>query len=544
MINNKIFAALTLNTKPSILALGVMLVAGAPRVQGATPPQSVVLSEQGPVIGMVTPSLRKFLGIPYATPPVSNLRWKPPQAHARWFAPLDATKFGSPCPQDATFFGRASVSEDCLFLNIFTPNHQPSDALPSRLHPVMVWIHGGGLVLGESDDYDPAKLVEQGDVIVVTINYRLGALGFLAHPALSAESTDHASGNYGIMDQQLALAWVQRNVVAFGGNPQNVTIFGESAGGLGVLANLTSPTSSGLFHRAIVQSGAYSLTLPALADAESQGSAFATSVGCSDQTAECLRSVPVETILANQGAFGFPMNPNVDGKVLPQSLDTAFATGQFRRLPLIQGTNHDEMRFFVAQDELAAGHPLTRAEYRAQVLNTFGRQAGAQVLAQYPVSKFASPSLALGALETDSIFACPARAVDQAVSALVPTFAYEFNDTNAPEVYLPPVSFPYGAAHTSELQYLFKLPQSVPLTTEQQELSDKMVRYWTQFARSGDPNSNSTPSWPPYNQAVEDFQSLVPPLPSVESEFATDHKCDFWAKLFGASAQNSSRTPK
>ena len=174
----------------------------------------------------------------------------------------------------------------------------------------------------------------------------------------------------------------------------------------------------------------------------------------------------------------------------------------------------------------------------------FGRQAGARVLAQYPVTKFASPSLALGALETDSIFACPARAVDQAVSALVSTFVYEFNDTNAPEIYLPPVSFPYGAAHASELQYLFKLPPSVPLTTERRELSDDMVRYWTQFARFGDPNSNSTPSWLPYNQAVEDFQSLVPPLPSVESEFATDHKCDFWARLFGASAQNASRVPK
>ena len=545
MINNKIFAALTLNVKPFIFALSVMMVPGAPRAHGAPPPQSVVLPEQEPVIGTVTPNLRKFLGIPYATPPVGNLRWKPPQAHARWFAPLDTTKFGSHCPQDASFFGIASASEDCLFLSVFTPNHPNANALPSHLHPVMVWIHGGGLIAGESDDYDPANLVEQGDVIVVTINYRLGALGFLAHPALSAESADHASGNYGIMDQQLALAWVQRNIAAFGGDPQNVTIFGESAGGLSVLSHLTSPLAAGLFQRAIVQSGAYSLTLPALADAESQGSAFATSVGCSDQTAECLRSVPVETILANQDAvFGFPINPNVDGKVLPQSLDTAFAAGQFQRLPLIQGTNHDEMRLFVALDELAAGHPLTRSEYRLQVLNTFGPQAGAQILAQYPLSKSASPSLALGALETDSIFACPARAVDQAVSALVPTFAYEFNDANAPEVYLPPVSFPYGAAHTSELQYLFKLPQSVPLTTEQQELSDKMVRYWTQFARSGDPNSNSTPSWPPYNQAVEDFQSLVTPLPSFESEFATDHKCDFWAKLFGASAQNSSRTPK
>jgi len=379
-------------------------------------------------------------------------------------------------------------------------------------------------------------------VIVVTINYRLGALGFLAHPVLSAESTNHVSGNYGIKDQQFALQWVRRNIAAFGGDPDNVTIFGESAGGLSVFSHLASPTASGLFHRAIVESGAYELTLPTLADTESQGVAFATGVGCSNQTAECLRSISVETILANQG--GIDITPNVDGKILPQSLDSAFATGQFNHVPLIQGTNHDEWRLFVALDELA-GHPLTAEEYPFVVADLVGPQAAPLILPQYPLSNFASPSLAVGALVTDLIFACPARVVDQLLSAQVPTFAYEFNDTNAPEIYLPPVSFPFGATHGSELQYLFKVPQSPPLNTMQRKLSTKMVRYWTQFARSGDPSSfEDAPFWAPYNPAVDEFQSLVPPSPQGELDFAADHQCDFWAKLFGASAQASAGVSK
>jgi para-nitrobenzyl esterase len=249
-----------------------------------------VITERGPIRGILTPALRKFLGIPYAAPPVGKLRWRPPKDHTRWSAPLDATRFGNHCPQDASVFGTASVSEDCLFLNVFTPNGAASEANNSHSYPVMVWIHGGALTVGESDDYVPTKLVQRGDVIVVTINYRLGALGFLAHPALNAESPDHISGNYGIMDQQFALKWVQRNIATFGGDPHNVTIFGESAGGLSVLSHLASPTAAGLFHRGIVESGAYELTLPTLADEESHGEAFAASVGCNDQSARCLRS--------------------------------------------------------------------------------------------------------------------------------------------------------------------------------------------------------------------------------------------------------------
>jgi para-nitrobenzyl esterase len=509
---------------------------GATTATSSQASQLIIMTERGPVRGIATPVLREFLGIPYATPPVGNLRWRPPQGHARWSTPLDATKFGNHCPQEDSFFGIGSLVEDCLFLNVFAPNHQFSDAdgSPSQGHPVMVWIHGGALTVGESNDYIPTKLVQQGDVIVVTINYRLGALGFLAHPALTAESVQHASGNYGIMDQQFALKWVRRNIAAFGGDPHDVTIFGESAGGLSVLANLVSPLVTEVFQRTIVESGAYELSLPTLEDAESKGTDFANSVGCSNQSAECLRSASVETILANQGGF-LGTSPNVDGYVLPQSLDAAFANGQFNRVPVVQGSNHDEMTFFVALDELA-GHALTAEEYPLAVADFVGPEAAPAVLAQYPLSKYTSPGSALSALETDSIFACPARKLDQFLSANVPTFAYEFNDINAPEIYLPPVSFPYGAAHAAELQYLFELPQSVPLDASQRELSTDMVRYWTQFARSGEPNSVVTAFWSRYDPTVDGFQSLVPPSPVAEFEFAADHKCDFWAQLFQASS--------
>jgi para-nitrobenzyl esterase len=261
------------------------------------------------------------------------LRWRPPRPGARWHGVRDTTAFAPHCPQSAGPFGVASVSENCLYLNVFAPR---GSMRRGRRLPVMVWIHGGALVTGESDDYNPAKLVREG-AIVVTINYRLGALGFLAHPAL-ARRPGGPSGNYGLMDQQAALRWVQRNIRHFGGDPGDVTIFGESAGGLSVLSQLASRRARGLFSRAIVESGAYDLTQAPLA----AGEAFATTAGCASQTAACLRALPVSTILASQNAAGY--QPDIDGRVLTQSLKTAFASGQFNRVPVINGSNHDEWR--------------------------------------------------------------------------------------------------------------------------------------------------------------------------------------------------------
>jgi para-nitrobenzyl esterase len=232
------------------------LVAAAPamsaspvaRQTGGSGP--VVRTSDGAVRGLANGAVDEFLGIPYAAPPVGALRWRPPQPAARWFGVRDATQFGPHCPQLASPFGQASTSENCLFLNAVTPSWRP----PRRRTPVMVWIHGGALVTGESDDYLPTKLVQDG-VTVVTINYRLGALGFLAHPALA--DAKGQSGDYGLMDQQAALRWVQRNIAGFGGDPRNVTVFGESAGGLSTLSQLASPQARGLFEKAIVESGSY-----------------------------------------------------------------------------------------------------------------------------------------------------------------------------------------------------------------------------------------------------------------------------------------------
>jgi len=502
--------------------------------------QSILTTDRGPVRGVVTTALRMYLGIPYAAPPVGKLRWRPPKVHERWSTPLNATKFGNHCPQEASVFGTASVTEDCLYLNVFMPNLF-DEAITSRIYPVMVWIHGGALTVGESDDYMPSKLVQQG-VIVVTFNYRLGALGFLAHPALSAESPDHISGNYGIMDQQFALKWVHSNIAAFGGNPDEVTVFGESAGGLSVLLQLASPLAAGLFHGAIAESGSYGLTTPTLADEEQHGQNFAASVGCVDQSARCLRSRSAKKILGNWGLFD--SSPNVDGKVLSQSPDTAFARGQFNHVPLIHGTTHDEWRFFVALFFDLSGAPITPDQYPSVVESMVGADAAPAVLTEYPLDHYESPDLAVGAIGADSIFSCPARAIDQVLSAQIPTFTYEFNDTRAPELFLPPVSFPYGATHASELLYLFTLSRDGQLDQTQQKLSKDMIRYWTQFAKSGDPNSSGIPFWQQYDATTDEFQSLVPPSPMAEFQFAADHKCDFWAYLLGANAQPAARVAK
>jgi para-nitrobenzyl esterase len=399
----------------------------------------------------------------------------------------------------------------------------------------MVWIHGGALVTGESDDYDPTALVSRG-VIVVTINYRLGALGFLVQSALAADPEDQGAAviNYGLRDQQAALRWVEHNIHAFGGDPRNVTVFGESAGGLSTLSQIASPGAAGLISKAIVESGAYALALPALAASEAAGASFATAVGCADQSASCLRAVPVATILANETAAGYV--PTVDGIVLPLSLGTAFSSGRFNRVPVLMGSNHDEWRLFVALDFDLVGSPLTDATYAAVTDATFGAALGPVLLAQYPVSNYASPDLAWGALGTDYVFACSSRLAIQSLAQYVSVFAYQFADENAPQDFLPPVSFPYGAAHASELQYLFNLrsPFGTPLSAAQQTLSGTMVDYWAHFAKDSDPNQSGTPYWPRYTAQADEFQSFVPNAVTTDYLFSAFHKCDFWTPILTA----------
>jgi para-nitrobenzyl esterase len=485
----------------------------------------VVATAGGAVRGQAAAAGKEFLGIPYAAPPVGVLRWQPPRPAAPWHGTRAATAYGPHCPQPPGSFGRASTTEDCLYLNVFSPAGSKAQNLP-----VMVWVHGGSLRTGESDDYNPAGLVRDG-VVVVTINYRLGALGFLADSALASHPGGPA-GNYGLMDQQAALRWVQHNIRGFGGDPGDVTLFGESAGGLSTLAQLVSPGARGLFQRAIVESGTYQLTQQPLAAAESAGQAFSDKAGCASttapaSTAACLRRLPVSAILADEDPTGY--TPDVDGAVLTQPVKTALARGQFNRVPVIIGTNHDEYRLFVAGIQLLGGR-VTAANYQTMIASTLGVSAGIAdaIAAQYPLSRYPSPPVALGAVGTDAIFACHALTAEQSLARHVPTYAYEFNDENAPELFLPPAGFPYGAAHASELPYLFgqtAIPHPAGFSAAQLQLAANMKRDWTNLAKTGIPAAG----WPKFTATSQRMLSLVPPAPQVETDFAAQHHCAFWA---------------
>jgi para-nitrobenzyl esterase len=518
------------------LAIFIGLASGLPLAASAQSGPTVQ-TVHGPVQGVAAGDGAKYLGVRYAAAPVGTRRFRPPEPPAPWTTAANATQFGSSCPQPASPFGLASSNEDCLFLNVYTPVRGPLAVL--RRAPVMVWFHPGAFLYGEAARFDPTDLVEQG-VVVVTVNYRLGALGFLAHTALTAESANASSGNYGIQDQQAALRWVRDNIVRFGGDANRVTIFGESAGGLSVHAHLISPGSAGLFDRAIVQSGAYSLTPPTRAVAETQGTAFATAVGCTD--AACLRNAPVSALLAGPAPVGLGYLPNVDGAVLPTTFLDAFTRGAFQRVPIIEGSTHDEFRLFVALSFDLTGQPVTAEGYPAAIAAVLGLPPAVvpAIVAQYPLTNYASPALALAAVGTDAVFACNAQGARQLLSLHTPVWGYEFNDPNAPQGTLPPVSFPYGAYHGAELEYLFDVRPNLPrppLTADQQTLSTTMVRYWTQFARIANPNGLQTPLWSRYFPLVlTNTQKLAPPTPQLYNGFNADHKCDFWTALASASS--------
>ena len=482
-------------------------------------------TQNGKVTGFTSGTLDEFLGIRYAAPPTEALRWQPPQAVPADMATHQALAFGPHCAQLASAYGVGSNSEDCLYLNIYRPAgvvHKHSAPLP-----VMVWIHGGALVVGESDDYDPTKLIATNNVIVVTMNYRLGYLGYLAESGLDTEG--HTAANYGLMDQQFALDWVNRNISGFGGDPDNVTVFGESAGGLSTLSNLVSPTAHGLFTQAIVESGAYSVQLPSLSQAETTGNALATALGCGVTDETCLRNVPVANILAQQSSPTLSLTTIVDGTTLPLSINTALKTGAFNRVPVMNGSNHSEYRQFVTP--YAA---LTQAEYPQVLAALYGSQLGAAVAAKYVVTNYTRPVYALAAVLTDQNFACNANLVDDWASRYVPVYAYEFNDLQAPEDFIRQPGYKFGASHASELQYLFdipKLPNTKALTPSQQALSATMAQYWTDFAVAKSPNGGTVPQWVQFAKTTNTMQSFVPPSAAAETDFYAAHHCGFWAPV-------------
>ena len=334
-----------------------------------------VPTQCGPVRGFIQNGMRQFLGIPYARAQVGGLRWKPPQPHAGWTKPLDAFEFGPSCAQNARLHGISapSGSEDGLSLNVFSPVDTEARKLP-----VMVWIHGGGLFGGTSAGHDPSLLVKLGRTVFVSINYRLNLFGFFAHSALVDEGGPCA--NYGIMDQQFALRWIQDNIEAFGGDPGCVTIFGESGGATAVLALLVSPLSAGLFHRAIVQSSnIWSRSLITLENAKRVAEAFCKEADC-EQSASALRALPVNQILSinragprfQEIAGKYSVAVIRDGYVIPEQIHDALATGRFNRMPVMRGTNRDEFSWFVGLEELSTGRVLAAEDYIMRLRGLFG----------------------------------------------------------------------------------------------------------------------------------------------------------------------------
>ena len=502
-----------------------------------TPPQdqtdpALAQTATGKVRGVVESDHRLFAGIPYAAPPVGPLRFQPPAPAKAWTGVLDATKPGPSCIQDPgadAEFGRQS-DEDCLTLNVWTP------AATGPPKPVMVWIHGGSFTGGSGKTYDGKWLVSRGDIIVVTVNYRLGTLGFLAHPALGPPGE---VGNYGLQDQQAALRWVRDNIADFGGDPAKVTVAGQSAGGMSVCDHLVAPGSKGLFRAAIIQSAPCGAQAD-LPTAERSSVDYAARAGCGDPktAAECLRALPVDklrepVIFYNIGEDALP-GPVTGTTVLPVAPVTAIARGDAARVPVLIGTNRDEFTLFVALEYLRRGKSYTAEQYPELLRDTFGANAAA-VGERYPLENYGgNVPVAYSASVTDGVFACVNERMGDDLARVGPVFAYEFNDRNAPAPEsMRTLPFPVGASHSLELRFLFEAGGAPPMDPAQQSLSDQMIDYWSRFITNGVPHAEGQPDWPALgaDPDAQPWMSLQPDGSRVVTTFDESHQCPFWANL-------------
>ncbi len=511
----------------AVLACAVLLAGCG----GASPTgdPTVVAIADGTVRGTAGEGFRVFQGIPYAAAPTGPMRWRPPVAPAGWTSVREADSPGLRCIQDVRAdpdYGRPT-SEDCLNLTVWAP----SGATPATPRPVMVWIHGGGFLNGSSDIYDSRWLATRGDIVVVTINYRLGALGFLAHPAL-AQGSD--PGNYGLADQQAALRWVNRNIAAFGGDPARVTIAGESAGAMSVCNHLVAPESHGLFRAAIMQSGPCQAQA-ALPAAERISIDYADRAGCADpeSAAKCLRELPADRLTGGPPYVRIGANiltgPVTGTRRLPGAPMVRAAEGGAARVPVLIGNTADEFTLFVALTYL---RDKRLAPYRTLLADTFGAHAPA-VAARYPLARYdGSVGLAYAAAVTDGVFACPIDTMAAELARRAPVFAYEFADRRAPAPEpLRQAPFAPGAGHALELRYLFDIGGAPPLDRAQQVLSDQMIAYWSRFVTAGTPDVAGLPEWPVLDPERPQRMSLQTPNPVVTADFADRHQCGFWSAL-------------
>jgi para-nitrobenzyl esterase len=497
---------------------------GAVADMSPAPSMGLSLSTEGGMVhGKTVGASRAFLGIPYAAPPVGALRWKPPQPAAAWSTPLEAVAVGPMCPQlqrlSAAFDD--NTQEDCLTLNVWTP-------AVAAARPVMVFIHGGTFIAGSGGLplYDGQHLSEAGGAVVVTINYRLGPLGFMGHAGLTVEDPNYkSSGNYGIEDQRAGLRWVKANIASFGGDPANVTVFGESAGAQSVLTHLVSKGSAGLFQRAIVESGYY-ITDPTQAAAEAQGAQLAAAVTCNDadpaKQVACLRGKTAKEIVlalptSETSLGGVSWGPVVDGLNLTDQPFAQLRRGAFAHVPLLIGTNGNEGTIFLFQSTIA-----NETDYHNLLAMLLGDAIATKVQAEYPSANYPTPKAALADALGDGLFVCPTRQVARASDAAGdPTFVYHF--THAITFIIPDL----GAFHGSELPFVFNT-SFAGFTPSGPEipLSQSMMGYWTRFAASSSPEGGGAVDWPAFHTASD--QHLVLDLTIAMGSGLKKAHCDFW----------------
>jgi para-nitrobenzyl esterase len=484
----------------AILAAAIVLF-GAPSSGASSAPQ--VKTDSGAVEGKQVDGVTAFLGIPYAAPPVGDLRWKPPAPAAKWSGIRKATEFGDHCLQGKVFgdmnFRDAAGSEDCLFLNVWVPGKTSAAKLP-----VMVWIYGGGFVAGSTSEarQDGTHLAQQG-VVVLSMNYRLGIFGFFVHPELARESGRNASGNYGLLDQLAALHWVHENIAAFGGDPNNVTIFGESAGSFSVSAQMASPLAKGLFQKAIGESGGAffsgGLSFDPLKEREEKDVKAVSDKFGVTKLAE-LRAIPAQKLLdafSPPQSRGFDFGPDVDGYFLPESVPALFAAGKQNDMPLLAGWNHDEGSFEIA----FSPQKPTADSLKATAQKEFGDKA-AEFLRLYPSDT--GDHVLRSALDFAGdrfiAFSTWEWMESQTKTGKQPIYRYRF-DLGPPSADPKAPQFAY---HSAEIEYVFGQLDSkagVPWRPEDRQLSEQMQKYWANFARRGDPNGPGLPKWPVYSAA-------------------------------------------
>jgi para-nitrobenzyl esterase len=463
-----------------------------------------------------------FLGIPFAAQPVGDLRWRAPQPPPKWSGVREATTWGPACPQtpspwlpEMLGIQKMATNEACLYLNVWTPKLDPAKALP-----VLVWVHGGGNVEG-SGEWPPLGVTLAGTgVVVVSLNYRLGAFGFFTYPALDAEAKHHTSGNYGHLDQIAALEWVQRNIARFGGDPRRVTIAGQSSGSEDVCNLMASPLAAGLFEGAILESGTcVDSVFPQLHEEETSGERLAKDLGVSagPQALKQLRAIPAERILAAAASDGdVDLEPNIDGWVLPKQPAAVFAGGGQARIPVMLGTNEDEVSIFASP--LVGGHanrPKTVVEYRARLKREFGGIAD-EVFAAYPAQEDAQIPGVFLTMYSDYDFAFSAWLLaKETAQAMQPAYLYRFTYVGRG----PFASL--GAFHSEELMFLSgRYWTSWAPDAEDARLSEAMVGYWAQFIKTGNPNGAGLTAWPLFesNGACQELGRRIGPEAAPRAE--------------------------